>query len=103
VNRRPGRPTTRPRHRPRGPQPNGVETSLRRSYLGRREKVEKILEVISCDRWVSAAEIAAETGISSRKVSALISRGLLNVYVERKSTRPRDSFYLYRRLRRLVL
>lgn len=63
------------------------------------EKTKKILETIPYDRWVSAAEIAAETGISSRKVSALISRDLLNVYVEWRPTLPSGGRHLYRHLR----
>jgi hypothetical protein len=66
------------------------------------EKTKKVLDAVPYDRWVSAAEIAAETGISSRKVSALISRDLLNVYVEWRPTWPSGcSFYLYRRLHRV--
>ena len=58
-----------------------------------------ILEAIPCNGWVSAAEIAAETGISSRGVGRLIGLRLLNVYVERRPTRPSGClFYLYRRL-----
>jgi hypothetical protein len=92
----------RPRHRPRGPQPNGVETSLRRPHLSRKDKVEKVLEAIPYDRWVSAAEIAAETGIDGRRVGALIRRDLLIAYVEWRPTRPGGSGrHLYRRLRRV--
>jgi hypothetical protein len=94
----------RPRHRPREPQPDGVETSLRRSYLSRKDKVEKILEAIPYDRWVSAAEIAAETRISDRRIAALIRENLLGADVEQRPTgRLGRSFYLYKRLRRLVL
>ena len=32
---------------------DGIETSLRRPHLGRREKVEKVLEAIPYNRWVS--------------------------------------------------
>jgi len=67
---------------------DGIETSLRRPHLGRREKVEKVLEAVPYNRWVSAAEIAAETGIDSHKVGALIGLRLLNVYVKRRPTRP---------------
>jgi len=68
--------------------------------LSRREKAEKILEAIPRDRWVSAAEIAAETGIGSIQVSALIKRSLLNVFVERELIRPsRIRRHFYRRLR----
>jgi len=92
----------RQRHRPGGPQPNGVETSLRRPHLSRKDKVEKILEAIPYDGWVSAAEIAAETEISERRVSALIISDLLIAYVERKLTRPdKRERYLYRRLHRV--
>ncbi len=79
---------------------DGIETSLSRPHLGRREKVEKFLEAIPYNRWVSVAEIAAETGIDSRKVGALIGLRLLNVYVERRPTRPSGGErHLYRRLR----
>jgi hypothetical protein len=67
--------------------------------LSRREKAEKVLEVIPRDRWVRAAEIAAETGIGSIQVGALIRRNLLNKHVERKLTGSSWSRrYLYRRL-----
>jgi hypothetical protein len=91
----------RPRHRPGGPQPNGVETSLRRPHLSRKDKIEKILEAIPYDGWVSAAEIVAETRISDRRIAALIRENLLGADVERRPSERR--FYLYRRLRRLVL
>ena len=66
------------------------------------ERVMKILEAIPYDRWVSAAEIAAETGISERRVSALIISDLLIAYVERKPIRPdKRERYLYRRLHRV--
>jgi hypothetical protein len=79
---------------------DGIETSLRRPHLDRREKVEKVLETIPYNRWVSAAEIAAETGIDSRKVGVLIGLRLLNVYVKRRPTRPSGGGrHLYRRLR----
>jgi hypothetical protein len=88
------------RHRPGGPQPNGVETSLRRPHLSRKDKVEKILEAIPYDGWVSAAEIAAETGIDSYRVANLIKRSLLGVDVECKLKRPSErKYHLYRRLR----
>jgi hypothetical protein len=90
------------RHRPGGPQPNGVETSLRRPHLSRKDKVEKILEAIPYDGWVSAAEIAAETGIDSYRVAGVIRRNLLNVYIERKSMGPKGrKYHLYRRLHRV--
>jgi len=92
----------RQRHRPGGPQPNGVETPPSRGPWSRREAVEKILEAIPDDRWVSAAQIAAETGILVRRISALIGSRLLIAYVERRLTGPsRCSIYLYRRLRRV--
>jgi len=83
-----------------GLQPDGAETPPRREPWSHGEAVEKILEAIPCDRWVSAAEIAAETGIDSRKVGALIGLRLLNVYVEWRPTRPSGGGrHLYRRLR----
>ena len=61
-----------------------------------------ILEAIPCDGWVSAAEIAAETGIGSYRVAGVIRRNLLNVYIERKSMGPKGRKYqLYRRLHRV--
>jgi len=85
-----------------GLQPDGAETPPRRQPWSHGEAVEKILEAIPCDRWVSAAEIAAETGISSSRVGALIRRHLLNADVERRPTGPSGcSFYLYRRLHRV--
>jgi hypothetical protein len=61
--------------------------------------VEVILEVIPYDVWVSAAEIAAETGISSYKVAGTIRSVLLGADVERRPMRPSGCcFYLYRRL-----
>ena len=90
----------RPRHRPGGPQPNGVETPPRRGPVWRGEAVGKILEAIPYDRWVSAAEIAAETGIDSYRVANLIKRSLLGVDVECKLKRPSErKYHLYRRLR----
>ena len=70
------------------------------NHLTRKEKAEKILEAIPCDRWVSAAEITAETALGSVEVSGLIRRKLLNKQVERKlsGTSGRER-YLYRRLR----
>jgi hypothetical protein len=65
------------------------------------EKTEKVLDAVPYDRWVSAAEISAETGISSREVSALISRDLLNVYVEWRPTWPSGGRHLYRHLHRV--
>ena len=66
---------------------------------GSSERIERVLRVIPHDRWVSAAEIAAETGISSHKVSGIIREHLLIAYVEWKHTR---MYYrgrkLYRRL-----
>ena len=63
------------------------------------EKVKKILDVIPYDRWVSAAEIAAETGISSSSVGALIGRDLLIVYVECRSMRSSErGAHFYRRI-----
>ena len=84
---------------PGGPQPSGVETPPRCGPWSRSEAAEVILEAIPCDRWVSAPEIAAETGISDRRVSALIRRDLLGAYVERKPIRPdKRERHLYRRL-----
>jgi hypothetical protein len=87
---------------PGGPQPSGIETPPRCGPWSRREATEVILEAIPCDRWVSAPEIAAETGISERRVSALIVSDLLGAYVERKPIRlDKREGYLYRRLHRV--
>lgn len=43
---------------------------------------ERILEAIPYEEWVTASEVAAETGISSHVVDTLISQRLLNVHVE---------------------
>jgi len=84
---------------PRGLQPDGAETPPSRRFRSREEAAEKILEAIPRDRWVSAAEIAAKTGISSRRVAGIIRINLLGADVERRSKRPSGSlFYLYRRL-----
>jgi DNA-binding MarR family transcriptional regulator len=86
---------------PGGPQPSGVETPPR-LHRWMSERVMKILEAIPYDGWVSAAEIAAETGISERRVSALIVSDLLGAYVERKPIRlDKRERYLYRRLHRV--
>ena len=96
-------PRAFPRHEPSepgGPQPDGAETSPRRRSRSREEVVEKVLEAIPRDRWVSAAEIAAETGISSRRVAGIIRINLLGADVEWRATRPSScSFHLYRRFR----
>jgi len=85
--------------KPGGPQPDGAETPPRRRSRSREEAAEKILEAIPRDRWVSAAEIASKTGISSRRVAGIIRMNLLGADVERRSKRPSGSlFYLYRRL-----
>ena len=76
-----------------------VETPPRRGPWNRGEAAGVILEAIPRDRWVSAAEIAAETGISSRRVAGIIKEKLLDADVERRPTRPSGClFYLYRRL-----
>jgi len=62
-------------------------------------RVESVLKVIPYDRWVDAAEIAAETGLSSHKVSGIIRRYLLFAYVEGKHRRVYRGSKLYRRLR----
>jgi len=67
---------------------------------GSSERIERVLSVIPYDRWVGAAEISAETGISSHRVSGIIRRHLRIAYVEGKHTKilGRGS-KLYRRLR----
>jgi len=82
-----------------GLQPDDAGTYPRRGPYSRGEAVGRILEAVPCDRWVSAAEIAAVVGISSHLVSALISFSLLDTNVERMPTRPSGCcVYLYRRL-----
>jgi hypothetical protein len=84
---------------PRGLKVDIVETLPRRGPWSRGEAAGVILEAIPCDRWVSAAEIAAETGINSRRVAGIIREKLLDADVERRPTRPSGClFYLYRRL-----
>ena len=79
-----------------------IKTPPRRGPRSRGEAAEVILEAISCDRWLSAAEIAAETEMSSLKVAHIIRRSLLGVDVERRPTgRLGRKLYLYRRLRRV--
>ena len=71
------------------------------SNPGRRSLAERILDAIPYDKWVTSAEVAAETGISSRRVGALIGQHLLTVDVERRpSKRWKGGHYLYRRLHR---
>jgi len=85
-----------------GLQPDGAETPPRRQPWSHGEAVEKILEAIPCDRWVSAAEIAAETGIGIQKVVNLIGRDFLNADVERRLQQLGwYKCYLYRRLHRV--
>jgi len=87
---------------PRGLQPDGAETPPRHGSWSRGEVVGRILEAIPCDRWVGAAEISAETGISSRRVAGIIRRNLLGADVERKLTGSSWSRrHLYRRLHRV--
>ena len=70
--------------------------------LSRRKTIEKVLEAIPYDQWVSAAEIATVVGISPHVVGALIGPCLLGVYVERRRVSPRIGWkYSYRRLRRV--
>ncbi len=91
------------RHEPSGPgglQPDDAGTYPRRGPYSRGEAVGRILEAVPCDRWVSAAEIAAVVGVSSHLVGALIGSSLLDTDVERRPTRSSGcSPYLYRRLR----
>ena len=64
------------------------------------ERVRRVLDAIPYDSWVSAAEVAAETGISSSRVGALISKELFPVSVERKKRKLSErGSYLYRRIR----
>lgn len=62
--------------------------------------IKSVLRAIPRDRWVGAAEIAAETGLSSHKVSGIIRRHLRIEYVEWKHTKISGrGRKLYRRLR----
>jgi len=72
---------------------------LGEAMRGSTWRVESVLKVIPYDRWVDAAEIAAETGLSSHKVSGIIRRYLLFAYVEGKHKRVYRGSKLYRRLR----
>ena len=70
-----------------------------RIYRGLGYAARQILAAIPANRWVTAAEIAAETRISSQTVNDLINHQLLHEYVERRLERPHGvSRYLYRRL-----
>ena len=61
-----------------------------------------ILELIPYDEWIIASDIAEKLEIESSVVARIISRDLLNVYVERKNIwRNRGNIYIYRRLNRL--
>lgn len=75
---------------------------LRRPRLGPETLAERILDAIPYDGWVSAAEIAAQVGASSRTVAMLIRQRLLHMYVERRpGFLERPGCYLYRRLARV--
>jgi len=86
------------------PHDNRGRTTARRkpkirSYRGLGYAAKQILAAIPANRWVTAAEIAAETRISSQTVNDLINDQLLPEYVERRLERPPGvSRYLYRRL-----
>lgn len=60
-------------------------------------KLERILEAIPTDDWVTASDVEAKTGISAHSVGAFISQRL-NTYVERRFTRfQTGGCYEYRR------
>lgn len=76
--------------------PRGYQESLR--------MIERILEAIPYDGWVSAAEIAAVVSLTPHEVSGVIRNSLLGAYVERRHVSPRrPRHYLYRRLSRVVV
>ena len=68
------------------------------SNPGRGGLAERILDAIPYDKWVTSAEVATETGISSHRVGALIGQRLLAVYVERRQELHKSKHYLYRRI-----
>ncbi|MBA7653287.1 hypothetical protein ES703_61134 [subsurface metagenome] len=59
-------------------------------------KERLILEVIPCDEWVSAVEIADKTGLHKTAVAGC-ARNLLQ-FIERKRMRSRNRVYLYKRI-----
>lgn len=64
-----------------------------------RKAVQRILEAIPYNKWVSAAEISTVVGVSPHVVGALIGSHLLSMYVERRRMEPRIGWtYCYRRL-----
>lgn len=63
---------------------------------------KKILENIQYDKWVPASKIAAKLGVRSHRIGITISTELLNIDVERKPMRRKQSSpYLYRRILRV--
>lgn len=61
-----------------------------------------ILDTIPYDEWIFASDIAEKLELSSSVVACVISRDLLNVYVERKNIwHNRGNVYSYRRLNRV--
>ena len=64
----------------------------------------RILEAIPYNNWILASEIASKIGERSIDVAWIISKKLLNKYVERKPFEEnKSSPYLYRRLNRVRL
>jgi len=63
---------------------------------------EMILDTIPYDEWIFASDIAEKLELGSSVVARVISRDLLNVYVERKNIwNNRGNVYIYRRLNRV--
>lgn len=62
-----------------------------------------ILDTIPYDEWTLASDIAKKLELRSSVVARVISRDLLNMYVERKNMKNkyRGNTYIYRRLNRL--
>ena len=61
-----------------------------------------ILDTIPYDEWILASDISEKLELGSSVVARIISRELLNVYVERKNTwNNRGNVYIYRRLNRV--
>lgn len=61
-----------------------------------------ILDTIPYDEWILASDISEKLELGSSVVARIISRELLNVYVERKNTwNNRGNIYIYRRLNRV--
>ena len=71
------------------------------SGKGRRSMiVEKIIEAIPFDDWISSIDISRRTGIRSQSVGIIISHNLFDLNVERKKE-GESKIFVYRRLKKL--